>query len=247
MRTAVSLLVAAFIVFAGDDLDANLAKHHLGETFAEWATLTGMEPIRICGDPARAKPICKVLAAIQQTGHGEITTPLDKTNRVYVFVFSEGVLSKVTSHAAVTAASAVQDGHRVASSIAASTKPKKPSAHLPPELSFRVIVGDSEAFYASSFAIATPRAGVGLSSAGIQKYTIIVMKALSDNCPMVTVTNKVENADYFLRLERNKSFSMAVFDKSGDMVFVDTTNSIQKDVKRFCAALPSGGKTAASE
>jgi len=237
-------MLAASIAFAADGLDANLAKHHVGETFAEWAALTGMEPIRVCGDPAHSKPFCKDLAAIQQSGRGEITIPLDKSNRVYTFEFTEGLLSKVTSHAAVTAASAVEDGHRVANGIVASTKTKKPLAPLPAEARFKVIVGDSEEFYASSFGIATPRTAVASSSAGVRKFTITIMKALSDNCPMVTVTNKAENADYFLRLERNKTFSIAVFDKSGDMVFVDTTDTIQKDVKRFCAALPSAGKTA---
>ena len=59
---------------------------------------------------------------------------------------------------------------------------------------------------------------------------------------MVTVVNKPEIADYFLRLDRNGIFvrtnAIAVFNLSGEMVFAGSSVSLNKEVIRFCAGLP---------
>jgi hypothetical protein len=73
--------------------------------------------------------------------------------------------------------------------------------------------------------------------------TVLVMKTLNEKCPMVIVVNQPEKAGHFLRLDRNgvlvRSNAMAVFNRSGEMVFAGASISLSKEVKRFCAGLPS--------
>jgi hypothetical protein len=72
--------------------------------------------------------------------------------------------------------------------------------------------------------------------------TVLVMKTLHEKCPTVIVVNQPDKADYFLRLDRNgvfvRSNAMAVFNRSGEMVFAGASVSLSKEVNRFCAGLP---------
>jgi hypothetical protein len=128
--------------------------------------------------------------------------------------------------------------------MAAEKHPK--AAPVDPSQKVRVFVGESESFFASFFGTASAagkNAGaVSSSSAGIEKMTVLVMKTLNDKCPIVIVVNQPDKADYFLRLDRNgvfvRSNAMAVFNRSGEMVFAGASVSLAKEVKRFCAGLP---------
>jgi hypothetical protein len=118
----------------------------------------------------------------------------------------------------------------------------------------RVFVGESETFFASSFgsALATGNSASAAhtSAAGIEKMTVLTMKALNDKCPAVTVVNQPDKADYFLRLDRNgfliRSSAIAVFNRSGEMVFVAAGVNLGKEIKRFCSGIPYQTKPAAS-
>ena len=60
------------------------------------------------------------------------------------------------------------------------------AAPVDPSKKVRVFVGESEAFFASSFGTASANTksanAVQSSSAGIEKMTVLVMKALNDRC-----------------------------------------------------------------
>lgn len=115
----------------------------------------------------------------------------------------------------------------------------------------RVFVGESETWEASGFNVASASGSAnwrsaqssagafGMSHAGMVKLTVAVMKQLNDHCPTVVVVNRQDNADYFVRLDHNRTMwaiheNMAVFNRAGEMVFVSSTHSVSKDVKRFC-------------
>jgi len=103
-------------------------------------------------------------------------------------------------------------------------------------------------FLASSFGGASANSksatAVQSSSAGVEQLTVLVMKTLNEKCPMVTVVNQPDKADYFLRLDRNgifiRSNAMAVFNRNGEMVFAGASVSLGKEVTRFCTGLPVG-------
>ncbi len=112
----------------------------------------------------------------------------------------------------------------------------------------RVFVGESNTFYNSSFSTSSASLvatnsyakgnarGFGFSSAGMQRFAINIMKAIHDNCPNLDVTDDLDTADFFLRMDRDAVFGpakMAIFDRTRTMVFVASTHSISKDVKRF--------------
>jgi hypothetical protein len=138
------------------------------------------------------------------------------------------------------------------SPLALAKPPKKPVSVSPQEKT-RVFVGESEAFVASSFGVASPgsrsSSAVQSSSAGMEKWTVYVMKDLSDNCPNVIVVNQPDKADYFLRLDRNgvlvRLNAMAVFNRAGEMVFVGAGARLTKQVKKFCDGIPYKALTAA--
>ena len=127
----------------------------------------------------------------------------------------------------------------------AAGKHPKPRPVYPSE-KVRVFVGESESFFSSSFGAATANTATAAathgSAAGIEKMTVLVMKTLNDKCPSVIVVDRPEKADYFLRLDRNgiliRTNAMAVFDKSGEMIFVGTGVRLAKQVKLFCDGLP---------
>jgi hypothetical protein len=125
-----------------------------------------------------------------------------------------------------------------------------------PDGKTRVFVGESDVFYSSSFysaaaggsanATAARASGgaFGIGSAGVLKFTINTMKALTDACPQkVVIVSSPDAADYFLRLDRDGvlvlTAKMVAFDRSGEMKFISTTHSISKDVKRFCKVIPN--------
>ena len=115
----------------------------------------------------------------------------------------------------------------------------------------RVFVGESATWEASSFNVASASGSAnwrsaqssagafGMSHAGIVKLTVAVMNQLNDHCKTVVVVDRPDSADYFVRLDHYRTMwapheDMAVFNRAGEMVFVSSTHSVSKDVKRFC-------------
>src|ERR1700720_623964 len=90
--------------------------------------------------------------------------------------------------------------------LAAAADKHQKSAPANPLRKVRVFVGEAEAFLAGSFGTASANSksatSVQSSSAGVEKMTVLVMKALNDKCPTVIVVNHPDKADYYLRLDR---------------------------------------------
>lgn len=68
--------------------------------------------------------------------------------------------------------------------------------------------------------------------------TVLTMKAFHDNCSKLSIVDKPDAADYFVRLDRNGTLirlnALAIFDRSGEMIFVGTGVKLSKQAKRFC-------------
>jgi hypothetical protein len=64
------------------------------------------------------------------------------------------------------------------------------------------------------------------------------MKALHDKCPELTIVNRPDDADYFVRIDRNGAMfrrtGMAVFNRAGEMVFAASSISTPKEAGRSC-------------
>lgn len=115
----------------------------------------------------------------------------------------------------------------------------------------RVFVADSESWQASSFNVGgagQKAAGfAGASQAGQSKFTVGVMAQLYKHCPTVTVVDKPDRAEYFVRVDQATSVwmihqNMAVFNRTGDMIFAASSGKISRDVKRFCESPTFGPK-----
>jgi len=129
-----------------------------------------------------------------------------------------------------------------------------PATSLKGDSRTRIFVGETSEWQASSFNIAHSAASYsafsgaanagafGMSHAGLMKLTISVMNQVNRHCPGILIVNRSELADLFIRLDQSTSMwarhdDMAVFNRTGEMVFVTSTHSISKDAKRFCNSI----------
>ena len=83
-------------------------------------------------------------------------------------------------------------------------------------------------------------------SGGTSPQNVEVMKAFSRYCPGVTVTSNREKADFVVRLDHEgvnpttpfvHGNKVAVFDRGEDLVFSDSTRTLQSAVKGACSAI----------
>jgi hypothetical protein len=91
----------------------------------------------------------------------------------------------------------------------------------------------------------SPSNAVASHYSGTAKLTINVMKSISENCPQVTIVQRPDLADYFLRVDHDGlvfTTKMAAFNHAGEMTFVGIAHSIGKEVKRFSGSLIVPGK-----
>lgn len=79
---------------------------------------------------------------------------------------------------------------------------------------------------------------------GARPQTAEVYKTFNENCPVVALTNKSENADYVVELDHEGGKGIArrrnkiiVFNKAGDLIFSDSTRSLGNSVKDACKAI----------
>lgn len=81
---------------------------------------------------------------------------------------------------------------------------------------------------------------------GSSPQAIEVMKQFQQRCPAVLVTNNREKADFVVRLDHEalspvtpftKGNKVAVFDKSDDLVYSNSTRTLAPVVKGACDAI----------
>jgi hypothetical protein len=68
--------------------------------------------------------------------------------------------------------------------------------------------------------------------------TVEVMKTFSESCPDVIVTNDPQKADYRVEFERESGkLARRHNNRSGDLVYADSTRALGNAVRGFCAAI----------
>lgn len=81
------------------------------------------------------------------------------------------------------------------------------------------------------------------SQGGTHPQTVEVMKTFGASCPNITVTNDAQRADYTVDFEREsnkgarKHNKIAIFNRSGDMVYSSSTRNLGNAVRAFCASV----------
>jgi hypothetical protein len=91
-------------------------------------------------------------------------------------------------------------------------------------------------------------AGSGYQAGGARPQTAEIIKTFNQRCPEITVTNRVDNADFAVTLDheggkgllrrRNK---MVIFNRNGDDIFSDSTRELGNSVKDGCDAILRNG------
>jgi hypothetical protein len=139
-------------------------------------------------------------------------------------------------------------------SARAASAPAPSGTRHAPDGRPRIFVGETSEWQASSFNVAhygasytgfsgSAAAGsFGMAHAGLMKLTVSVMNQINLHCTNVVIVDRPELADLFIRLDQSTSMwarhdDMAVFNLGGEMMFVASTHSMSKDVKRFCKSL----------
>jgi hypothetical protein len=95
-----------------------------------------------------------------------------------------------------------------------------------------------------SFDIVT---GTGVLAAGSSPQTVELIDDFAKHCPAVTVTSVKDNADYIVLFDRDaagkaktslgRADKIAVFSKTGNLVFSGKTRRVANSVKNACVAL----------
>jgi hypothetical protein len=82
------------------------------------------------------------------------------------------------------------------------------------------------------------------SGGGSRPQTVELMKNFRERCPEVTVTSDKSKADFAVVFDRqggnslvNRLNKIAVFDKSGDLIFTASTRALTNAVKDTCEAI----------
>lgn len=146
------------------------------------------------------------------------------------------------------------DGKPVADSLKGVGVPSERSAQTPPAPSgsIRVYVTDSQSWeirggWSSGGrwnAVGGSWAGGGYQAGGARPQTAEIIKTFNRRCPEITVTNRVDNADFAVTLDheggkgllrrRNK---MVILNRNGDDIFSDSTRELGNSVKDGCDAI----------
>jgi hypothetical protein len=112
----------------------------------------------------------------------------------------------------------------------------------------RVLVTDSQSWETrGSSAAGGNRNGWGASSSfsgGARPQTAEIIKTLNQRCPQITVTNRLDKADFVLTLDHEGGKALlthhnkiAVFNKDGDVIFSKSTISLGNSVKDACQVM----------
>jgi uncharacterized membrane protein YgcG len=86
-------------------------------------------------------------------------------------------------------------------------------------------------------------------SGGARPQTAEIIKTLNERCPQITVTNRLEKADFVLTLDHEggkallaRHNKIAVFNKDGDVIFSKSTISLGNSVKDACQVMSEAKK-----
>jgi len=145
---------------------------------------------------------------------------------------------------------------RTAAPVAAPTTPEasnsapQPSTNpsVPSDGKTRVLVTDSQSWETrGSSAAGGNRNGWGASSSfsgGARPQTAEIIKTLNQRCPQITVTNRLDKADFVITLDHEGGKALlqhhnkiAVFNKDGDVIFSKSTISLGNSVKDACQVM----------
>ncbi len=147
----------------------------------------------------------------------------------------------------------VQAGPPVGRGLAASSPPASTTSPAAPgstddDGKTRMFVTDSQTWSTFGYAwLHGNDAGVSggsVSKGGARPQTVEIIKTVGERCPEVIVTNQPLRATYVLTLDheggkgllrvRNK---VAVFNRTGDSIFSDSTLTLGEAVQRACNAI----------
>jgi hypothetical protein len=113
---------------------------------------------------------------------------------------------------------------------------------VPSDGKTRVLVTDSQSWETrGSSSAGGNRNGCGASSSfsgGARPQTAEIIKTLNQRCPQITVTNRLDKADFVITLDHEGGKALlahhnkiAVFNKDGDVIFSKSTISLGNSVK----------------
>jgi hypothetical protein len=145
---------------------------------------------------------------------------------------------------------------RTAAPVAAPTTPEasnsapQPStpSSVPSDGKTRVLVTDSQSWETrGSSSAGGNRNGWGASSSfsgGARPQTAEIIKTLNQRCPQITVTSRLDKADFVITLDHEggkallqRHNKIAVFNKDGDVIFSKSTISLGNSVKDACQVM----------
>jgi hypothetical protein len=119
---------------------------------------------------------------------------------------------------------------------------------VPSDGKTRVLVTDSQSWETrGSSSAGGNRNGWGASSSfsgGARPQTAEIIKTLNQRCPQITVTNRLDRADFVITLDHEGGKALlthhnkiAVFNKEGDVIFSRSTISLGNSVKDACQVM----------
>jgi hypothetical protein len=148
---------------------------------------------------------------------------------------------------------------RTAAAVAAPATPEASNSAPPPTTSVssdgktRVLVTDSQSWETrGSSSAGGNRNGWGASSSfsgGARPQTAEIIKTLNQRCPQITVTSRLDKADFVITLDHEGGKALlthhnkiAVFNKDGDVIFSKSTISLGNSVKDACQVMSEAKK-----
>jgi len=145
---------------------------------------------------------------------------------------------------------------RTAAPVATATTPEAANSAPQPSTATsvssdgktRVLVTDSQSWETrGSSSAGGNRNGWGASSSfsgGARPQTAEIIKTLNQRCPQITVTNRLDKANFVITLDHEGGKALlthhnkiAVFNKDGDVIFSKSTISLGNSVKDACQVM----------
>lgn len=116
----------------------------------------------------------------------------------------------------------------------------------------RVFISDSQSWEMSGGGGGSSSGFGGATKGGARPQTAEIIKTFGDRCPLATVNNKQDKADYVVLLDHEGGKSLAardnkvaVFNRDGDSILSHSTRSLGNAVKDACDAIAKDWPTQA--
>jgi hypothetical protein len=114
----------------------------------------------------------------------------------------------------------------------------------PPRPNAKVYVSDSNSWSVAGGFSTSNGSGSGYVAGGARPQTVEIIKTFGQRCPLVTVTLDRTQADYIVLFDREggkgvalKRDKIAIFKKSGDVLYSGSTRSVGNAVQDACSAI----------